>query len=111
MDVFEKIAQQQKSLKENSAPWVVGEQLKEICRDPHCAELVSADLDNPDMSLINCEKKIKEYADKHRTANFAYVAPKVADGIVRKFYGLADTEENFELKNAESGIVNLEDYM
>lgn len=60
-ECFAKIEAQQAKLTENSAPWVVGEQLKEICQDPYCAELVSADLDNADMSLANCEKKIKAY--------------------------------------------------
>ena len=64
-ECFAKIEAQQAKLTENSAPWVVGEQLKDICTDSYCAELVSADLDNADMSLTNCEKKIKAYADKH----------------------------------------------
>ena len=38
MTVFEMIDAQQKG-KENTAPWMVGEQLKDICRaDPGCAE-------------------------------------------------------------------------
>lgn len=87
-ECFAKIEAQQAKLTENSAPWVVGEQLKDICTDSYCAELVSADLDNADMSLTNCEKKIKAYADKHKQGSFAYVSPKVAEGIIREFYGL-----------------------
>lgn len=90
MTVFEKIEAQQKG-KENTAPWMVGEQLKDICRgDPHCAELVDKDLDNKSMSIEYAEKKIKAYADKHKTGNFACVPPNVAERILREFYGLPD---------------------
>lgn len=109
MDVFEKIEQQQKALKENTAPWVVGEQLKEICADPHCAELVSVDLDNPAMGLIECEKKIKKYADGHKTGNFACVPPNVAEKIIREFYGLP--EQGAPSQATSGGFVDLEDYI
>lgn len=39
-ECFAKIEAQQAKLTENSAPWVVGEQLKDICTDSYCAELV-----------------------------------------------------------------------
>jgi hypothetical protein len=87
MTVFEKIESQQGKVQD--AVWMVGEQLKDICRsDPHCAEIVMQDLENPDMSLAKCEKKIKAYADKHKTGNFSCVIPSVADKLIRDFYGL-----------------------
>lgn len=91
MTVFEKIEAQQKG-KENTAPWMVAEQLKNICRsDPHCAEIVCQDLDVPEMSIVNAEKKIKEYADaQKRKGNCVCVPPNVAEGIIRKFYGLPE---------------------
>lgn len=90
MTVFEKIEAQQKG-KENTAVWMVGEQLKDICRsDPHCAEIVAQDLENKDMSLDKAEKKIKAYADTHRKGNCAVVPPDVAEGIIREFYGLPE---------------------
>lgn len=105
MTVFEKIEAQQKSLTAGSAPWVVGEQLKEICRDKTCAEIVSADLDNIEMGLVQCEKKIKAYADKNKTGNFAYVSPQKADEIIRKFYGLPE-------QNAKTAaVIDLEDFL
>ena len=56
MTVFDKIQSQQGKVQ--NAVWMVGEQLKDICRsDPHCAEIVMQDLENPDMSLAKCEKK------------------------------------------------------
>lgn len=93
MTVFEKIEAQQKGI-EDTAPWMVGEQLKDICRgDPHCAELVDKDLDNKSMSIVEAEKKIKAYADTHKKGNFACVPPNVAERIIREFYGLPDAEQ------------------
>lgn len=94
MTVFEKIEAQQKG-KENTAAWMVGEQLKDICRrDPHCAELVLQDLENTSMSIDAAEKKIKAYADKQkRTGNCVCVPPDVAEKIIREFYGLPEAGE------------------
>lgn len=91
MTVFEKIEAQQKG-KENSAVWMVGEQLKDICRsDPHCAELVEQDLENASMSIVEAEKKIKAWADKQkRSGNCVCVPPNVAEKIIREFYGLPE---------------------
>ena len=92
MSVFDKIAAQQKG-KENTAPWMVGEQLKDICRrEPLAAELVEKDLDVKEMSLVECEKKIKAYADSHKKGSCAVVPPNVAEGIIRKFYGIPEPE-------------------
>lgn len=91
MTVFEKIETQQKG-KENTAVWMVGEQLKDICRaDPACATIVAEDLENKDMSIEKASLKIKAYADdQHRKqkGNCVCVPPKVAEGIIREFYGL-----------------------
>ncbi len=89
MNVFEKIEAQQKG-KENTAAWMVGQQLKDICRsDPHCSEIVSQDLENESMSIVNAEKKLKAWADKQkRTGNCVCVPPNVAENIIREFYGL-----------------------
>lgn len=108
-ECIDKIEAQQAKLKENSAPWVVGEQLKEICADPHCAELVSTDLDNEEMSLEKCEKQIKAYADKHKQGNFAYVSPKVAEDIIRKFYGLPAAGESPARQT--DNIIDLSDFL
>lgn len=92
MTVFEKIEAQQKG-KENSAAWMVGQQLKDICRgDPRCAELVLQDLDNPEQSLEKAAEQIKAYADKQPRVNRCVVVPpNVAEDILRKFYGLPET--------------------
>ena len=96
MTVFEKIEEQQKGC-ENSPAWMVGQQLKEICyADPHCAEIVSQDLDNKDMSLVKAARKIKAHADevhKKNKGNFVCIPPNVAEGIIREFYGLPAAEQ------------------
>lgn len=92
MTVFEKIEAQQKG-REGTAPWMVGEQLKEICRrEPQAAELVDKDLDVKEMSLAACEKKIAEWARAHKNGYCAVVPPNVAEEIIRKFYGIPGGE-------------------
>ena len=114
MDVFEKIAALQKG-KEGTAPWMVGEQLKDICcREPECAELVEKDLDVKGMGLEDCEKKIKAYADSHKKGKFACVPPNVAEDIIRKFYGLPDRREEKPVAPAQeqpAGFVDLTDFL
>lgn len=79
---------------ERTAVWMVGEQLKDMLRaEPHLAELVLEDLQSKEMSLANCEKKIKAYADKHKTGSFACVIPSEAETIIRDFYGLPKAGE------------------
>ena len=110
MNVFEVIAAQQKG-KENTAVWMVGEQLKDICRsDPACESIVAEDLQNPDMSLMKCEQKIKDWADKQkRTGNCVCVPPNVAEGIIREFYGLGEKEAAEKEMDTSSHILSLED--
>lgn len=115
MDVFEKISALQKG-KENTAPWMVGEQLKDICRrEPECAELVEKDLDVKGMGLEDCEKKIKAYADGHKKGNCAVVPPNVAEEIIRKFYGLPDRREETPAEPMQqeqpAGFIDLTDFI
>lgn len=114
MDVFEKISAQQKGIK-NTAPWMVGEQLKDICRrEPECAELVEKDLDVKGMGIVDCEKKIKEYADSHKKDRFACVPPNVAEGIIRKFYGLPEMQKEDEhatVSTPSGGYIDLSSFI
>lgn len=89
MSVFDMITDQQKG-KENTAVWMVGEQLKDICRqDRRCAEIVAQDLTKEAMSIDKAEKQIKAWADKQkRTGNCVCVPPNKAEEIIRNFYGL-----------------------
>lgn len=91
MTAIDKLREQQSKVPDRSAPWMVAEQLKDICRrDPDSAELIAQDLDNPDMSIVEAEKRIKAFADKHKTGNFSCVAPDQAERILREFYGLRE---------------------
>lgn len=106
MTAFEKIAAQQGE--ENTPVWMVGEQLKDMIRDcPGWQEIVEQDLEQETMSLAECEKKIKAYADKHKKNGFACVVPSVAEKIIRDFYGLTD-----EAKGTAAGgnVINLADF-
>ena len=106
MDVFEKIRAQQGA--ERTPVRMVGEQLADIIRhDERAQEIVSRDLDQAGMSLADCEKKIKAFADKHKTGNFACVIPSEAERIIREFYGITEAQTDA----SETGVVlNLEDY-
>jgi len=106
---IEMIEQQQKGIK-LTAPWGVGEQLKDICRrEPHNAELIAQDLSVADMSIVNAEKKIREWADKQkRSGNAVYVPMAVAEGILREFYGLKAAGEAAE---GAGVILALEDFL
>ncbi len=117
LGAIEKITAQQTGI-EGTAPFMVGEQLKDICRkDARAAELILQDLHVEAMSLTNAEKKIKAYADGHRKGNFACVPPDVAEKILREFYGLpakdvaaAEREQETPAVAAEK-IVNLADFL
>ena len=87
MSVFDMIRAQQGQ--ERTAVWMVGEQLMDILRrEPELQEIAEQDLQREGMTLADCEKKIKSYADKHKTGNFACVGPAEAENIIREFYGL-----------------------
>lgn len=104
------ISKQQKG-KENTAVYGVGEQLKEICSaSEKAAEIVVQDLANEDMSISNCEKKIKALADerhKYSKSNSVYVSPAEAEGIIREFYGLPDPSSTGNY----GGCIDLDAYL
>lgn len=105
---LEKITAQQP--RERTAVWMVGEQLKDMLRaEPHLAEIVGQDLDVEDMSLDKCEKKIKEFADKHKTGSFACVIPSEAERIIREFYGLPERGAA-AASAAGDNVLHLEDF-
>lgn len=88
---LDKITAQQATYRHGSAPWCVGEQLKDILRaQPETAELVANDLDQTGMSLDDCEKKIAAFANDHRQGNVGFCGPADADRIIRAFYGLPE---------------------
>ena len=106
MNVFDMISAQQKG-KENSPAWMVGEQLKDICRDdPGCAEIVAQDLEKESMSIEKAEQEIHNWANKQkRNGNCVCVPPNKAEEIIRKFYGLPVAGQKDGQK--KTGVINL----
>ena len=108
------IEAQQAKVKERSPQWMVGEQLKDICcMEPNSAELIAQDLENEAMSITEAEKKIKAFADAHKTDSFACVTPVEADHILREFYGLPAAGETVQIPAPEQGkdnVLRLEDF-
>lgn len=92
-EALKKLKEQQSAVEEFSAPWMVAEQLMDICRkEPKSAGLISQDLDNPEMGIVQAEKQIKAYSDANHKGNRCYcVSPVQAENILRKFYGLPDS--------------------
>lgn len=88
-----KIAEQQKGNQQYSVIYQLGEQLKEICMDARCAQLVAEDLENKSMSLKELEKKIAAFASAHKSGNCGCCPPREADRIIREFYGLPERAE------------------
>lgn len=88
-EVTRKIRNQQG--KAHGRVWHTGEHLLEFLgKYPQYAELISTDLDNPEMSLTNFEKKIADAA----RVNGGGLGGSDADAVLRKFYGLPDEEED-----------------
>lgn len=89
------IEEQQGKVIARTAPWMVGEQLKDMVRrEPGIGELIAQDLTAGGMSLTKAEDKIKDFADKHRTGGFACVTPAEAEGILREYFGLPKAGED-----------------
>lgn len=61
-------------------------QLANIVRStPGAGELVLQDLQGDGMGVVDCEKKISDFARKHQG-----ILPEEADKIIREFYGLPE---------------------
>lgn len=113
--LFDLIAEQQKG-HETEPRFMIGEQLKEIAeREPLSAELLERDLEIKEMNLEAAEKHFQEYADRnHGKAKAFCITPKVAERLLREFYGLPIPEENApEKKEADSsaGYIDLSSFL
>ena len=113
--LFDLIAEQQKG-HETEPRFMIGEQLKEIAeREPLSAELLERDLEIEEMNLEAAEKHFQEYADRnHGEAKAFCITPKVAERLLREFYGLPIPEENApEKKEADSsaGYIDLSSFL
>ena len=109
--IYDLIAEQQRG-HETEPRFMIGEQLKEIAeREPLSAELLERDLEIEEMNLEAAEKHFQKHADKNRGKAKAFcITPKVAERLLREFYGLQIPEENApEKKEADSsaGYIDL----
>ena len=106
--VIQKIEEQQRGL-DGSPAYFVGEHLKAILKSSSikCCEIVLKDLDVKEMSISNCEKKIADYASKNRKCNTGFCPPDVAEGIIRKFYGIEDDHST----KTYNDLVDFSDFM
>lgn len=100
------------------AAWMIGEQLKDICRrEEGSAELLLEDLKNKAMALTAAEKKIAERAKQNRKGHCGCVTPWEAEEILRDFYGLGGAveelpaEEEDQRPSHEGKILDLADFM
>ena len=112
--LFKRIAEQQGE--KGTAVYMVGEQLKDICRagGSKVCEIVLKDLDNPEMSLKKCEEEIHAFADelhKKNKGNSACVPPDEAERIIREFYGIDAECQTIEKVDADSGFLDLADFI
>ncbi len=104
------LREQQSKVPERSAQWMVAEQLMDICRqEPASAELIAQDLENASMSIVEAEKQIKAFADKHKTGSFSCVSPAEAENILRECYGLPKQGEQAKPQGAV--VLNFEDFL
>ena len=109
-EAIRKLREQQSRVKERSPQWMVAEQLMDLCRrEPESAELIGRDLDNPQMGIVEAERKIKAFADQHKTGNFSCVTPGEAERILREFYGLPSADAP-EAGRKKAVVVDLADF-
>lgn len=113
--LYDLIAEQQKG-HENKPRFMIGEQLKEIAeREPLSAELLERDLEIEEMNLEAAEKHFQEYADRnHGKAKAFCITPKVAERLLREFYGLPIPEENAPKKkeaDSSAGYIDLSSFL
>lgn len=112
------IEKQQTGMEKYSCPYVVGEQLKEICmREPKSAELLANDLQVKEMDLYHAERKIDEYGKslmKGKTGGVA-ISPVWAEKVLRDFYklpeaGTAGQAVAAEEPKSKGKIIDLDDF-
>ena len=115
MNIFEKIGKQQKG-KEGEPAYMVGEQLKDICRrEPESGDLIEKDLDT--ITLDEVAQKLKARADELHTkqkGNCVCIMPMEAERIIREAYGLpgaAPTEAQEQQKKEDPDFLDLADFL
>jgi hypothetical protein len=116
-ELLRKVSEQQQG-KEFTDIFMVGEQIKDICRNNNQAtELILADLNVFEMSIEKCAMEIKKEADrlhKEKKGSCICIPPDVAEGIIRHFYGIPEDSAECRTQSAEQSsdnIIRLEDFI
>lgn len=116
MDKLRGLIEAQRKGHETAPRWMIGEQLLDIAaQEPLSAELLLRDLEIQEMNLEAAEKKFAEYAGKNRGKESVFcITPKVAEKLLREFYGLAEPEAPTEKKetpaDADEGYIDLDSF-
>lgn len=107
--LVEIINEQQKG-HENEDVFGIGEQLKDMAEgNAKITELLINDLTTSGMKLVDAAKMFKQHADSIKgNKNKVCITPKVADGLLRRFYGLPDVTETAV---AEAPGIDLSDFL
>ena len=110
---FEKLVEiitaQQKG-HENTDVFGIGEQLKDMAKgNEKITDLLINDLTTEGMTLTDAAKMFKEHADSIKgKQNVVCITPKVADGLLRKFYGLPSSQEK---EQVAAPAIDLSDFL
>lgn len=110
---IELIEAQQKAAGNIGHVFLMGEQLKDICRnEPQAAELVVQDLANPEMSLAKLKFTFDKFAREHRQGNESCITPDQAEELIRKFYGIpANQKPSAGGGSSRGGVIDLLDLL
>ena len=113
---YREIIEAQQKGHETEPRFMIGEQLKEIAeREPLSAELLERDLEIEEMSLEAAEKHFQAYSDKNHGSKSSFcITPKVAEKLLREFYGLPTPEENAPEKkqvDSSAGYIDLSAFL
>ena len=109
-ELIEIIAEQQKG-HENEDIFAIGEQLKDMAEgNATITDLLINDLKTEGIKLSDAAKMFKKHADsiKGKKSGVVCITPKVADGLLRKFYGLPSAEDK---PNTDAPIIDLSDFL
>lgn len=114
VNVYEKISELQEKLDPDSCAWLIGEQLKDICRsDPACEQILLEDLQNPNMGLTAADKKLYDYGKTlSKGRGGVGISPKAAEKVLREFYGLPEAGAAAPAPEVKAGsmVLDLDDF-
>lgn len=110
---YQTLIEAQQQGKENTPEWMIGQQLKDICRrEPESAKLVEQDLMGA-LTLEGCAKKLKAKADelhKAQKGNCVCITPDVAEAVIREYFGLPAQGKEPE-KETTGSVLDLADFL